>query len=166
MPQTGVDIFIKIKGKKQGYIRGESIDEKHPNEIQASWFTWEATAPYDMSGSGMASGRRQYGAFKFRTFSQSSTPGLLTALSTNETLDVTVTCRKAGKEQQEYMIWTLGTCNVHKVLTGYILAGEVSPNDEIWLIFRDISLTYRVQASAGIVGGDLVFSDQWSTPTG
>ncbi|HWC96987.1 MAG TPA: type VI secretion system tube protein TssD [Candidatus Sulfopaludibacter sp.] len=158
-----VDIFVKIKGKKQGVIRGESVDKTHPNEIQALSYTWDITQPFDMSGSGLASGKRQFGQFKFLMTSQTATPLLLNAISGGEVLEVTVTCRKAGQDQQEYMVWLLKEAMIHKINTGYILAGEIVPHDEIVIVFRNITLTYRMQKSEGNLGGDIVYMDQWSS---
>jgi type VI secretion system secreted protein Hcp len=159
---SSVDIFIKIKAVAQGIISGESQDAKHKNEIQSSSYTWEVKQPLDTAGSGMASGRRQLGLFRFLMTSSVATPKLLTATCTGEVLsEVTITVRKAGKEQQEYMVWKLKNGLIAYVHTGFIDPNSGIPHDEVAIGFRTIELTYKQQNADGSLGGGVMFADDW-----
>lgn len=159
---AAVDIFVKIKGTKQGVIKGECMDSKHAGEIDAYSYTWDIVQPFDKSGSGMAAGKRQLGIFKFLMDTQSATPKLFSAAATGEVLtEVTVTCRKAGKEQQEYLVWTLTNGIVVRIDTGYIAPGEITPHDQVSLAFRTITMTYKEQKPDGTLGGAITFTDNW-----
>jgi type VI secretion system secreted protein Hcp len=160
---ASVDMFIKIKAVSQGIIPGESQDIKHKNEIQAESFRWEVSQPIDSSGSGLATGRRKLGQFKFLMTSCVATPKLLSAACTGEVLsDVTITIRKAGKEQQEYMIWKLTNGIVASVETGLIDANSGIPHDEVAISFRKIELTYKQQQADGTLGGGVSFLDEYN----
>lgn len=157
-----VDIFVKIKATSQGIINGESQDSKHKNEIQAENYIWDVQQPIDSAGSGLATGRRKLGVFRFLMTSCTATPKLLTACCTGEVLtETTITVRKAGKEQQEYMVWKLKNGLIASVETGLIDANSGIPHDEIAISFRTIELTYKQQNADGTLGGGIMFSDEW-----
>jgi type VI secretion system secreted protein Hcp len=160
---SGIDMFVKIKGTHQGVISGESNDSKHKQEIVALSYSWDIAQSIDKAGSGLATGKRQLGMFKFQMVSQSATPKLLAAAATGEILsEVTITCRKAGKEQQEFMVWKLTNAIVAKVETGYLEPTQVIPHDTITLAFRKIELTYKEQKPDGTLGGGIMFVDDWN----
>jgi type VI secretion system secreted protein Hcp len=160
---SNVDMFMKITGTKQGVIKGESSDSKHPGEIEVESFSWDVSQPHSVSGSsaGMATGRRQLGKFTFSMKSQVATPHLLSAICDGEHLKtVVLTCRKAGGLQQEYMKWTLSTAMVVSVKTGCIVGEDVVPHDEVELMFQKISLDYKEQKPDGTLGGAVSFVDE------
>ena len=158
---SGVDIFVKIKGKHQGVIKGESMDSKHGGEIDVYSYTWDVVQPTDKSGSGLAAGKRVFGVFTFLMDTQSATPKLFTAATTGEVLEATFTCRKAGQEQQEYLIWTLTNGMITRIDTGYLVPGKITPHDQVSMTFRTITMTYREQQAAGGLGGGITFTDNW-----
>lgn len=122
-----------------------------------------AGAGIDMFVKIKATGKRQLGIFRFLMMSQSATPKLLSSACTGEVLsEVTITCRKAGKEQQEFMVWALTNAIVAKVETGYLDSGMLIPHDLASLAFRKIELTYKEQKPDGTLGGGIVFVDDWN----
>lgn len=156
-----VDMFMKIVGTSQGRIRGESTDAKHAGEIEIDSFSWDIIQPYDKA-TGLGSGRRQHGLFKFVMKTQVATPLLLTACSTGEHLkEAVLTCRKAGKDQQEYMKWTLKDALITHIETGYDAndADDIVPSDEVSLAFNYIEVQYQQQKPDGTLGGAVVFVD-------
>jgi type VI secretion system secreted protein Hcp len=161
---SNVDMFMKITGFRQGVIKGESVDTKHPGEIEVESFSWDILQPYDKTGSGLASGKRQLGQFRFSMKSQVATPHLLQACSEGEHLKTAVlTCRKAGGQQQEYMKWTISNAMVATVKTGCVGGEDILPHDEVCLVFRQIQLDYREQKPDGTLGGAVTFLDEWNT---
>ena len=99
-----LDYFLKIEG-----IQGESQDAKHPNEIQLLNFSWsESQAGTFAHGSGGGAGKVQMADFTFEAFLNKASPKLMLACATGDHLKQAVlTCRKAGKEQIEFLKITL-----------------------------------------------------------
>lgn len=157
-----VDLFIKLTGVKQGWIKGESFDHKHKDEIDVHSYTWGVKNAYDVA-TGQATGRRQHSVLKFMMRSQSATPLILACCCTNETLkEVILTCRKAGGQQQEYMKWKLTNARVVDLSTGYLVPEDITPHDQVSLTFQKIELEYKAQKQDGTLGAGILFSDDWS----
>lgn len=160
---SNVDMFMKITGYRQGLIRGESADSKHKGEIEVESYSWDMMQPYDKTGTGLATGKREFGKFTFSMRSQVATPLLLNSLSTGEHLKTAVlTCRKAGGHQQEYMTWTMSDAMLVYVKTGFLVGDELVPHDEVSLVFRKIQLDYKEQKADGTLGGGVTFLDDWN----
>ena len=156
-----VDLFIKVTGVTQGWIKGESFDAKHKDEIDVHSYTWGVKNAIDPT-TGMPVGKRRHSVLKFVARSQSSTPGLLRACCTNETLkSVVLTCRKAGGKQVEYMTWTLTNARASEVTTGYLVPDDITPYDEVSLTFQKIELDYKPQKADGSLGAGIMFMDDW-----
>ncbi len=160
--QTGaVDLFIKITAQTQGWIKGESGDAKHKDEIDVHSYTWGVKNSIDPT-TGLAVGKRRYSVLKFLARSQASTPGILRACCTNETLKtVVLTCRKAGGKQVEYMTWTLTNAHAAEVNSGYLVPDDITPYDEVSLTFQKIELDYKPQKADGSLGAGIMFMDDW-----
>ena len=65
-----------------------------------------------------------------------------------------LTCRKAGKEQQEYMKIMFQDLLVSSYQTGGS-AGEVVPVDQISMNFSKIEFEYKEQKPDGTLGGSV-----------
>src|SRR5919109_5362234 len=98
-----VDYFLKIEG-----IVGESTDDKHKNEIEVESWSWGATQTGSAAhGGGGGAGKVAMQDFHFVARTSKASPGLLLACATGEHIKKAVlTCRKAGKEQQEFLTFT------------------------------------------------------------
>lgn len=162
-PRTGkagqIDIFIKITGTHQGWIKGESADAKHKQEIQVESFFWDVKMPVDKT-SGLAAGKRQYGDFVFVMHTQSASVLLMNAMVSGEHLkEIVITCRKAGKEQQEYLTYKLTTCIISKFESGYFSDDDVVPHDRVSIAFRGFECTAKAQNPDGTLGGAVMMKD-------
>jgi type VI secretion system secreted protein Hcp len=156
-----VDLFIKITGQKQGWIKGESQDHKHLNEIDVVFYSWNVTQGFD-AATGAPTGKRKLAPLTFMMKSQSATPLLLNACTTGERLkDTVLTCRKAGGTQQEYMVWKLTNGAIVSIRTGYLVPTDICPYDEVQMVFQKIELDYSPQKADGSLGGGIVFMDNW-----
>jgi type VI secretion system secreted protein Hcp len=145
-----VDYFLKIDG-----IQGESNDSKHKNEIEIESFTWgehqTATASH---GSGLGGGRVQMQDFHFVMRINKSSPKLMLACATGEHIkNAVLTCRKAGKEQQEYLKVTFSDMMVASYNCNGTGAADVIPMDQISLNFTKVEMEYKEQKPDGSVGG-------------
>jgi len=157
-----VDLYIKMTGAKQGWIKGESFDAGHKDEILVQSYNWGVKNAIDPT-TGQPTGKRQHSVLKFVMHTQSATPLILRAACTNETLSsVVLTCRKAGGKQQEYMKWTLTNARACEVKTGYLVPGDIIPYDEVSLAFLKIELDYKPQKQDGTLGSSIMFMDDWA----
>ena len=96
------DIFAKI-----GDIKGESADDKHKDEIEVLSFSWGVTnsASIDGHGSGGGAGKATFQDLSIIHKIDKASPVLLQACATGEHMkEATITHRKAGKGQQEFLI--------------------------------------------------------------
>ena len=95
------DIFAKI-----GDIKGESLDAKHKDEIEVLSFSWGVTnGGGSPAGGGGGAGKATFQDLSIVHAIDKASPKLLSACATGVHLkDATITHRKAGKGQQEYLI--------------------------------------------------------------
>ena len=95
-----VDYFLKIKD-----IEGEAEDDKHGKEIQIESWSWgESNAGSHAGGSGGGSGKVSMQDFHFVMTVNKASPKLLLACANGAHIpEALLTCRKAGKDAQEYL---------------------------------------------------------------
>jgi type VI secretion system secreted protein Hcp len=96
-----VDIFAKI-----GDIKGESLDSKHKDEIEVLSWSWGVQQSGTMAhGGGGGEGKASFHDFNFTHHVDKASPVLLKACATGEHIkEATITVRKAGKGQQEFLV--------------------------------------------------------------
>ncbi len=145
-----VDYFLKIDG-----IDGEAQDKTHKNEIQLeSWSFGETNAGTAGMGLGMGAGKVQMGDFHFVMRSNKASPKLFLACADGEHIKKAVlTCRKAGKDQQEYLKWTFTELLVSSYQTGGSASSDVVPLDQISINFTEAQIDYKEQKADGTLGG-------------
>lgn len=146
---AAVDYFLKLQG-----IDGESTDSKHKAEIDIESWSWGATqsGAHGFGGGGGA-GKVQMQDFHFTMRVNKASPKLMLACATGEHIkEAILTCRKAGKEQQEYLKIKFSDLLVSSYQTGGS-AGDVIPMDQISLNFSKIELEYKEQKPDGTLGG-------------
>jgi type VI secretion system secreted protein Hcp len=158
-----VDLFLSIVGTKSGKIKGESADAKHSGEIEVETYSWDVEQPVSKHSGGLASGKREHGPFIVTFKTQSVTPKLIGCVCNGEHLKaVVLTCRKAGKEQQEYLKWTMETAMISKFETFY-LEDDIVPRDRVTFAYRTIEIEYHQQNSDGTLGGAITTRDELGT---
>ena len=146
-----VDYFLKIDG-----IEGESADSKHKNEIQLESWSWGSTqqGSFSHSGGGGA-GKVAMQDFNFVMKVNKSSPKLFDACATGSHIPKAVlVCRKAGKEQQEFLTVVFKDILVSSYQTGGS-ANDVIPVDQISLNFADIEFDYKEQKADGTLGASV-----------
>jgi type VI secretion system secreted protein Hcp len=159
--KTGqVDIFAKITGYSTGVVKGESFDSVHKGEIDVDSFVWSISQPFDLS-SGLASGKRQYSAFTFAMRTQNASAMIMKMVMNGEHIkEMVITCRKAGKEQQEYLVYKFNECLISKVENGYQGTDQLVPADHVSVVFRKVQCTIKTQNPDGTLGGAFVAVDE------
>jgi type VI secretion system secreted protein Hcp len=145
-----VDYFLKIDG-----IDGEAQDTKHKNEIQLESWSFGATNGGTAAlGLGMGQGKVQMGDFHFVMRSNKASPKLYLACCDGEHIKKAIlTCRKAGKDQQEYLVWTFTDLVVSSFQTGGAASSDVVPLDQISINFTQGQIDYKEQKADGTLGG-------------
>jgi type VI secretion system secreted protein Hcp len=145
---ANVDYFLKLKD-----IEGESTDAKHKNEIDIESWSWgESNSGSSAYGGGGGAGKVAMNDFSFTMRVNKASPKLLLACASGQHIkEGLLTCRKAGKEQQEYLKIKFSDLLVSSFQTGGS-AGDVVPVDQISLNFAKIEYEYYPQKEDGTLG--------------
>jgi type VI secretion system secreted protein Hcp len=140
-----VDYFLKIDG-----IEGESQDAKHKNEIDIESWSWgESQSGSSAYGGGGGAGKVSMQDFSFMMRVNKASPKLLLSCANGSHIkSAMLTCRKAGKEQQEYLKIKFSDLLVSSYQTGGSSGAEV-PVDSIALNFAKIEYEYYPQKPDG-----------------
>jgi type VI secretion system secreted protein Hcp len=145
-----VDYFLKIEG-----IPGESYDKAHKDEIQIMSFSWGETQSGTMgAGGGGGAGKVQMQDFHFVMNVCKASPKLFMHCATGTHVkSATLTARKAGKEQQDYLKVTFSDLLVSSYQTsGQADAGHL-PLDQVSFNFAKVEFEYKEQAIDGTLKG-------------
>jgi type VI secretion system secreted protein Hcp len=145
-----VDYFLKLDG-----IQGESPDKTHKNEIEIESFSWGATQTGTArAGGGMGAGKVQMQDFHFVKRIDKASPKLMLVCANGDHIKSAVlVCRKAGKEQQEYLKITFSDLLVSSYQTSGSGGADVLPMDQISLNFSKVEYEYKEQKADGTLGG-------------
>jgi type VI secretion system secreted protein Hcp len=143
---AAVDYFLKLEG-----IDGESADSKHKGEIDLHSWSWsEHQTGAHAAGGGGGAGKVSMADFHFTMNVNKATPKLMLACATGEHIKkATLICRKAGKEQQEYLKVTMSDLLVSSYQTGGSASSSVLPLDQVSLNFAKIEFEYKPQKPDG-----------------
>jgi type VI secretion system secreted protein Hcp len=138
------DIFAKI-----GDIKGESFDAKHKDEIEVLSFSWGVTntgAP--APGGGGGAGKATFQDLSIIHNVDKASPRLMQACATGTHLkDATITHRKSGKGQQEYLIVKLNDVIITGATDGDA-SGQLG-SETVSLAFAKVDLEYKPQKPDG-----------------
>jgi len=140
-----VSIFARI-----GTIEGESRDAKHKDEIEVLSWSWGVSQTgTTASGGGGGKGKASFHDFNFTHHVDKASPVLMKACATGEHIkDATITVRKAGKGQQEYLVVTMTDVLVTSVSTS-VGAEENTTMEGVALAFAKVDLEYKPQKPGG-----------------
>jgi type VI secretion system secreted protein Hcp len=146
---AAVDYFLKVEGHE-----GESKDDKHKNEIDVLSWSWSESNSGTMAGlGGGGAGKVSMNDPSFSFTVNKACPGLMLACATGEHIKkATLTCRKAGTGQQEYMIWTFTDLLVSSFQIGGS-QGDVIPICTVSLNFAKVEFAYAEQKADGSLEG-------------
>lgn len=149
---AAVDYFLKIKD-----IPGESQDKSHKNEIDLlSWSWGESNSGSHGGGGGGGAGKVMMQDFNFTMHVNKASPKLFLACATGQHIpEATLVCRKAGKEQQEYLKVKFTDLLVSSYQTGGS-SGQVVPVEQISLNFAKIEISYAPQKPDGKLDSPVV----------
>src|SRR6476660_4958817 len=113
-------IFARI-----GASKGESRDARQTDEIDVVSWSWGVSQSGTFGHGGGGAGKASFADFTFTHHVDKASPLLMKACATGEHLtDATITVRKAGKGQQEYLIITMSDLLVTSVSTTAAAVGD------------------------------------------
>ena len=143
---ASVDYFLKLDG-----IEGESHDSKHKNEIELESWSWgETQSGTGSHGGGGGAGKVSMQDFHFVMKINKASPKLFLACANGEHIkSATLVCRKAGKDQQEFLTIKLSDLLVSSYQTGGSGHSDVVPVDQISLNFSKFEIDYKPQKADG-----------------
>lgn len=145
------DIFVKL-----GDIKGESFDSKHKDEIEVFSFAWGVSnTASPAAGSGASQGKANFSDIAFTHGVDKASPTLMQACATGTHFkEATITHRKAGKGQQEYLIYKLTDVIVTSVSHGFAADGS---QESVSLAFAKVAMEYRSQKPDGSLDAGVFF---------
>jgi type VI secretion system secreted protein Hcp len=147
------DIFAKI-----GAIKGESQDSKHKDEIEVLSWSWGVTQSGSMAhGGGGGEGKASFHDFDFSHHIDKASPVLLKACATGEHIkEATITVRKAGKGQQEFLVIKMSDVIVTGVSLSVAADGPAT-SESVALQFAQVDLEYKPQKADGSLDAGVHF---------
>lgn len=144
------DFFLKIDG-----VDGESADSKHKGEIDLlSWSWGETQSGAHAGGGGGGAGKVSMQDFHFVMTVNKATPKLILACASGEHIkEATLTCRKAGGEQEEYLKYKFSDLLISSYQTGGSGGSGVIPTEQISFNYSKMEVEYKEQKADGTLGG-------------
>jgi type VI secretion system secreted protein Hcp len=143
------DAFLELKG-----IEGESTDSKMKGKIELHSFSVSAQQTGTQHhGGGGGAGRVRFSDIHCTKLYDKSSVELMLACATGKHFEEgTITCRKAGGEQEPYLIIKLKDVLVSSYNMGGHSKGELPVMDDFALNYGSIHKEYKVQTEKGSVG--------------
>ena len=144
------DIFAKI-----GDIKGESLDVKHKDELEVLSWSWGVSQSASIGGGGgQGQGKASFKELNFTHAIDKSSPVLMKACATGSHIkDATITVRKAGKGQQEYLIIKMSDV----IVTGVSPSGSgeaAGVTESVALNFAKVAVEYKpIKADGSLDAG-------------
>jgi type VI secretion system secreted protein Hcp len=147
------DIFAKL-----GDIKGESLDDKHKDEIEVLSLSWGVSNSGSMGhGSGGGEGKASFSDLSFMHTVDKASPVLMQNCATGVHLkEATITHRKSGKGQQEYLIVKLNDVIVTSVQNSGSSGGG-DTTESVSLAFAKVNIEYKPQKADGSLDAGVFF---------
>lgn len=144
------DIFAKL-----GDIKGESLDSKHKDEIEVLSWSWGVSNPVSLAGSGAGQGKAHFHDLSLTHKIDKASPALMQACATGVHLkEATITHRKAGKGQQEFLVIKMNDV----IVTALADADSSDDSTEtVSLAFAKIDVEYRPRKTDGSLDAGIHF---------
>jgi type VI secretion system secreted protein Hcp len=150
-----MDIFIKI-----GDLKGESVDDKHKDEIQVLAWSWGMSqSGTTHAGPGGGSGKASFQDLSITHYIDKCSPNLMLACANGKHFsEALLTVRKAGEKPLEYLKITMTDLIITSVTTGGS-GGEDRLTENVSLNFAKFKVEYTPQKKDG--SGDAPITIGW-----
>jgi type VI secretion system secreted protein Hcp len=149
---AAVDYFLKLDG-----IDGESLDAIHKGEIEVESFSFglSNTGRAGAAGGGGGAGKAAFQDFHFTSVMSKASPNLMLACASGKHIkSATLTGRRAGKSELEFVTITLSDVRVSSFQDGGSIDG--SPLDQVTLNFAKVEFGQRAGNPDGTLAAPLV----------
>lgn len=144
-----VDSFLKFQE-----FQGESKDSKHSNEIELISWSLGASNPASVTAGGLGAGKVNVSDINVTALVDQSTPKLFQACCQGQHLkNAVLTHRKAGTDQQEFLVVTMTDVLISHWSVGGSGHGGDIPSVSFNLAFANIKIDYKTQDEKGGLGG-------------
>jgi type VI secretion system secreted protein Hcp len=149
-----LSIFARI-----GTIKGESHDARHKDEIDVLSWSWGVSQSGTVGhGGGGGAGKASFRDLTFTHHVDKASPLLMKACATGQHVrDATITVRKAGQGQLEYLVVTMTDVLVTSVSTSVSAEGDLTIED-VALAFAKVDLEYKPQKPNGSLDTGIHFT--------
>jgi type VI secretion system secreted protein Hcp len=146
------DAFLKITISPNNFIKGESTDDKHKDEIEVLSFSWGVAQ--QLASKGAAAGKADIHDFSIVKNYDAASPRLFVAACTGQFLQSALfTVRRAGENPIDFLKVTLSDVLVSSVTPGGSAAGAPSvPLETVSFNFGKIDIHYTPQNEKGSGG--------------
>ncbi len=143
-----LNAYLKLKGQKQGEIKGSVTQKGRENKIMVIAVSHEVSSPRD-AASGLATGKRQHKPIVITKELDKSTPLLYDALVKNEMITEWELqfwsanrggSAAAGKETQHYTVKLEG---VSIVDIRFVMLNNMDPNLVKFSEYEEIAFSYK-----------------------
>jgi len=144
------DAFLKIDG-----IKGESTDSKHKGEINLLSYSWGVanTAGGVSAAGGRGAGKASPSSFAIMKRSDVASPSLFQACATGlHSKEMTVTVRKAGGDQLEYLTYKFTDVMVSSYQSNGSPGGDDVPIESVSFDYGKVEIKYMPQDATGKAG--------------
>jgi len=149
-----VDAFIKFEITNGTKVEGESQDSKHLGEIELKDFSFGVENPTTIGSAtgGAGAGKVKFNAFAIKKTTDKSSPSLFINCAAGSHYDtVTLTCRKAGKDPQDYLKFVFSTVFTTKV--DWSGPGDLGAEETVAFVYGKVVINYAPQNKDGSLGG-------------
>jgi type VI secretion system secreted protein Hcp len=147
------DMFVVFgTGGKGVKVEGETLDATFAAKkgIEISSFSWGVSNPTIVgTGGGLGAGKASFSSVNFMKYADVATAALLTSVASGEHFDVvTLHCRRAGGDAQEYLVITLNEVLVESVQHSASDGGGIA-TESVSLAFGKVKTEYFAQSQKG-----------------
>jgi type VI secretion system secreted protein Hcp len=149
-----MSVFARI-----GTIKGESHDARHKDEIDVLSWSWGVSQSATVGhGGGGGAGKATFRDLTFTHHVDKASPLLMKACATGQHVrDATITVRRAGQGQLEYLVVTMTDVLVTSVSTNVSAEGDLTIED-VALAFAKVDLEYKPQKPNGSLDTGIHFT--------
>jgi type VI secretion system secreted protein Hcp len=152
-----IDTHIKFDG-----VDGEAAHKDHKGEIEVLHWDWSVSNDSNTSGGGSGKGKATPGNFSFSHLYDKASPVLAKKCAQGVHFkEVTVTARKAGEGQKDFLKVTLKEVFITSVQPSGSSGGDIT--EMVTMSYGSVDFAYKAQEDKGGTGGEVKFG--WNNKT-
>lgn len=146
------DAYLKIEGPE---VKGEATAKGFEHQMMIYSFSWGASNPVTFGqGTGGGAGKVSVSSFNVMKKSDAASPILFQACCEgHHYTKATVTLRKAGGSQINYLIYEFDTVFVESIQWSGSSGGDDTPTESLSLAYAKVTINYQPQTDKGAAEG-------------